>query len=307
MTEELQKKKKILAKVCGALLAVLALLTVLISMNVFGRLPNRNAQTLKESANNENQSLSKDATATPVSTVESNTNDDDNVCSLTDVKVGDAELNELAKNQNLRTLKLVHCTFAGQLSTKLPVETVYVSNSEVNANVIAFIASSPSVKCAEFFTCDFQPSALRALKFSRISWLQIRNCKVLSSNNSFSATDIADISAMPYLKHLELERSQIAANTLGAINKSAVQVANLRDCGLTDTDLAKISKTLSLRYLNILSNPKLSVGGVRKLLQAPNLQHVKCDLDFSQIALSPVERQQTDAASYHVPSSFYRK
>lgn len=300
------KRTKVYSISIAALFALLAFMLVIVSMNMFGH----RDKALKEQPSLPHQppeSLATSSTSTtkPTPTIEESTAG--SACSLSDRVLRDVDLQELANNQNLRTLTLSHCSFSGQSSAKLSVKTVHVSNSTLDANAIAFIAHSPSIKCAEFFSCTFQPLSLHALRSSKIAWLQIRNSKVLTTDNSFSAGDISDISSMPQLIHLELERSQIAANVLGGINKSNVQVVNLRDCDLNDTDLAKISTSPQLKYINILSNPKLSVAGVVKLLRAPKIQHIKCDLDFSNTALSHLDRIKVDAASYHVPASFYEK
>lgn len=299
------KRTKVYSISIAALLALLAFMLVIVSMNMFGHLdkvlkepslPQQPPQTLPTSST---------STTTQTSIIEKSTVG--SACSLSDLVLRDAELQELANNQNLQTLNLSHCSFSGPSSAKLSVKTIHVSNSTLDANAIAFIARSPSIKCAEFFKCTFQPLSLHALRSSRIAWLQIRNSKVLTTDNSFCTGDIADISSMSHLIHLELERSEIGANILGGIKKSNVQVVNLHGCNVTDTDLASISKSPRLQYVDILSNPKVSVAGIKSLLHAPKIQHIKCDLDLSKSALSQLERQKVVAATYHVPASFYEK
>ncbi len=187
------------------------------------------------------------------------------------------------------------------------MKTVHVSSSELGENAVAFIALLPRIKCAEFFRCDFHPFSLDAFKSSKITWLQIRDSKVLSSVISFSPADIADISAMTHLVHLELARSELAADSIRAVSKSSAQVANFRSCDLTDADLKNISKMSRLRFIDVSSNPKLTIRGVRTLLAAPKIQQIKCDLDLSKLPLSHAERQKVNPSAYHVPASFYKK
>lgn len=305
MEEGLKRRSKFYSIAIGALFALMAFMLVIVSMNMFGHrdsAPHEQVRTNKLHDSVENSSFAHVA-----STPSLKTTADGSECSISDSVLSDTDLQKLANNKNLRTLNLTHCTFAGKLSAQLTAQTIHVSNSDIDANAVDFIALSPLIKCAEFFSCEFHPLSLHALRSSKIAWLQIRNSKVLTTDNSFCAADIADIVAMPHLVHLELERSQIAANTLGEINKSAVQVANLRDCDLNDSDLANISKSPRLQYINILSNSKLSDTGVEQLLRAPNIRQIKCDLDLSKLKLTDLERKKLDSASYHVPGTYYDK
>lgn len=302
MTAGPKQRSKFYPSIIGALLALTAFMLVVVSMNIFGHREPVAEEPISVQRHEPPQN-NTDTESTPLV----KTSTDGSECSFSRTVLTDTDLQKLADNKNLRTLNLTHCSFAGKLSAQTTAQTIHVAHSSVDANAISFIALSPSIRCAEFFSCEFQPLSLDSLRSSKIAWLQIRNSKVLTHDNSFCTADIADIAAMPNLVHLELERSEIAANTLGGISTSAVKVANLRDCDLSDSDLASISKSPRLQYINILSNPKLSAAGVAQLLRAPKIRQIKSDLDLSKLALTHLEREKLDPASYHVPGSFYEK
>ena len=291
----------------GFLLALLAFLLVLCWMNEFGH-KNPASQTSKErEARTVVDSPSEtDLKVTPELLSENTAN---GICMLEDLNLNGDDLKAISAIKNLHGLKLHNCKFRGPFFPTQPnsaFETVSISNSELDGQLLENLSQVSSLKCLNIFTCALAPHALDSLGTTRLVWLQLRNSRELSGDNSFTAADLASVAKIPSLKHLELEHSEIQANAVGSLKLSGAEVVNLNHCDLCDADLLELASMRNLKFLDISYNPKITDKGITYLLGSPSIKQIKYDVDLSDGHLTKINKDKLNQALYKVPRSFYQ-
>lgn len=290
----------------GALLALIALLLSICLMNEFGHKSNA-TKPASSSQSVPDPPPAAEAVLTEKLLSKNTVNE---VCSLKDLSLDGKGLKEILENKKLRGLKLAGCRFRKPLFPTLSnssLDTISISNSELDFQLLDYLNKASSLKYVELFTCTLQPHSLDAFADSRIVRLQLRNSRELSSDNSFTDSDLESIANIKSLKHLELEHSELQSNATQGLKLCLAQVLNLNHCDLTDSDLQAIAAMKHIQYVDISYNPKLTYRGIEHLLRVPGIKQIKYDVDVSSSNLTKADKLRLDPALYKVPKSFYDK
>ncbi|CAN5504605.1 hypothetical protein BH10CYA1_BH10CYA1_40000 [soil metagenome] len=304
MNDDRFKLEKKSFSLIGALLAVLAFLVVICCMNEFGhQRPTSQASKERGTETVINSPSEADVTITPELLSEHTVKE---ACSLKDLTLNGDDLKAITANTNLRGLKLAGCKFHGPFIPKQShssLERISIANSDLDGPLLDYFKQVSSLRALELFTCALQPHSLDSLSDTHIVWLQLRNSRELSGDNSFTAADMASIAKIQSLKHLELERSRLKPDAVQSLKLSAAQVVNLNHCDLTDSDLVALAGMRNVRYIDVSYNPKITYKGIEHLLRAPGIKQIKYDVWLDH--LTEADKERLDPLRYNVPRSFY--